>query len=88
MADNQPACTILAGYSVPMALPPTQHPARPGISFPRPPVRFWGSKRLELPVPPWRFLDLPDEDGDVLGLLANIEGRLNDATRRLDGRRY
>lgn len=86
MADNQPACAILAGYSVPMAQPPSQHPTRPGITFPRPPVRFWGSKSPALPLPPWRFLDLPDEHGDVLGLLADIEGRLNDATRRLDGR--
>lgn len=87
MADNESACMNRAGYSVAMAFSPSQHSAQPGIAFPRPPVRFWGSKSPALPLPPWRFLDLPDEDSDVLGLLDTIEGRLIDATRRLDGRR-
>ncbi|WP_336249145.1 hypothetical protein [Stomatohabitans albus] len=71
-----------------MALSPKPDNRQSGITFPRPPVRLWGTKSPALPLPPWRFLELPDEDSDVLGLLNDIETRLAHASRRLDRRRY
>lgn len=69
-------------HAAPMRNPET-------ITFPRPPVRLWGSVGPALPIPPWRFLDQAEEEDpeSVLSVLDRLDQRLNAAQRRLDANR-